>query len=126
MKKNVILKLNNKSKNFYEYMGRFFGSRLVQNKINDRIYDDPNKIWYILLDDNKPVGFASFIGNTIKNLYATTDEQLETLLLNIKKETIIDESIVPRIYINIYSKVKLKIYDDNKYKNFVLITSKEG
>ena len=40
----MILKLTNKDEKFYEYMGKFFGSRLVQRQTNDRIYDDPDKV----------------------------------------------------------------------------------
>ena len=126
MKGNIILKLNNKSANFYNYMGKFFGSRVVQNKIHDRIYDDSNKIWYLLLEEDKPVAFVSMIGNSIKNLYATKDEQLERLLNAIIQKTEIEYSIVPNVYIEIYKKADLKIYDENKYKNFVVIGSKES
>ena len=126
MKRNIILRLNNKSENFYSYMGRFFGSRLVQNKTNDRVYDDPNKEWYILLEEDKPVAFVSMIKDTIKNLYAFKDEQLEELLTGIKKETVIGESVVPKVYISTYKNANLKIYDEDSYKNFVVIGSEEG
>ncbi len=126
MKGNIILKLNNKSDNFYNYMGKFFGSRVVQNKIHDRIYDDANKIWYLLLEEDKPVAFVSMTGNSIKNLYASKDEQLERLLNAILQKTEIDYSIVPNVYIETYKKVDLKIYDEKKYKNFMVIGSKES
>lgn len=44
--------MTNKDDNFYSYMGRFFGSRIVQTETKDRIYDDNNKTWYIYLDKN--------------------------------------------------------------------------
>ncbi len=121
-----ILKINNKNNDFYMYMGKFFGSRVVQNKINDRIFDDANKDWYILLEENKSVGFVSLVNNTIKNIYAINDEQLEYLLIELKNEIKIEESIVPAIYIDIYKKVGLNVYDEDKFKNFVVINSKEG
>ena len=39
----MIIKMTNKDENFYQYMGKFFGSRLVERQTNDRIYDDDNK-----------------------------------------------------------------------------------
>ena len=126
MKRSLILKLNNKSENFYSYMGRFFGSRLVQNKINDRIYDDSNKEWYILLEEDKPVAFVSMVKDTIKNLYSFKDEQLEELLKGLQQEVKISESVVPKVFMSAYKKAKLKIYDENSYKNFLVIGSEEG
>mgnify|MGYP003292759025 FL=1 len=55
----MILKMDNKSKDFYNIMGKFFGSRIVQNKTNDRIYDDNNKEWYVYLENKNPVAFVS-------------------------------------------------------------------
>ena len=34
----------NKDEKFYQYMGKFFGSRLVEKQTNDRIYDDNGKV----------------------------------------------------------------------------------
>ena len=82
----MILKLTNKDEKFYEYMGKFFGSRLVQRQTNDRIYDDPDKLWYIYKDGEKVVAFISIQKNTIKNLYTTKQEYLEKLLERVKKE----------------------------------------
>ena len=43
----MIVKLKNTDEKFYQYMGKFFGSRLVERQTNDRIYDDASKVWYI-------------------------------------------------------------------------------
>ena len=126
MRKNMILKMNNKSENFYNYMGKFFGSRLVQNKINDRVYDDPNKEWYILLEEEKPVAFLSLIDNTIKNVYSLKDEQLEKLLKGVTKDINIHMSILPKVYLDTYKKLDFEIFDDKTYKNFVVVGKKEG
>lgn len=126
MRKNMILKMNNKSENFYNYMGKFFGSRLVQNKINDRVYDDPNKEWYILLEEEKPVAFLSLIDNTIKNVYSLKDEQLEKLLKGVKKDINLQMSILPKVYLDTYKKLDFEIFDDKTYKNFVVVGKKEG
>ena len=90
----MILKLTNKDEKFYEYMGKFFGSRLVQRQTNDRIYDDPDKLWYIYKDGEKIVAFVSIQKNTIKNIYTTKQEYLEKLLEREKKENKITTSIV--------------------------------
>ena len=121
-----ILKINNKDNNFYMYMGKFFGSRVVQNKINDRIYDDANKEWYVLLEENNCVAFASLIKNTIKNIYAVKDEQLEYLLSDLNDQIKFAKSVVPAIYKDVYIKVGLNVQDNCKFKNFVVISSKEG
>ena len=121
MRKNMVLKMNNKSDNFYNYMGKFFGSRLVQNKINDRVYDDPNKEWYVLLEEEKPVAFLSMVENTMKNVYSLKDEQLERLLKCVKKDVNIQTSVVPKVYLDTYKKLDFQIYDESTYKNFVVI-----
>ena len=41
--------MNNTNEDFYKYMGRVFGSRIIQLKTNDRIYDDAEKEWFIYL-----------------------------------------------------------------------------
>lgn len=126
MKKNIVLKMNNKSEDFYNYMGKFFGSRLVQNKINDRVYDDPNKEWYVLMEEGKSVAFLSVVDRVIKNIYALNDEQLEQLLEKFKKDMKnIEESIVPKVYLEIYKKLGFNIVDEISYKNFVVIERKE-
>lgn len=127
MKKNLVLKMNNKTEEFYNYMGRFFGSRIVQNKINDRVYDDPNKEWYVLMEEEKSVAFCSMTDHVIKNIYALNDEQIEELLKVVKRsEKNIQESIVPKVYLDTYKKMNFDIIDDKEYKNFVVIASKEG
>ena len=49
----MIIKITNKDEKFYQYMGKFFGSRLVERQTNDRIYDDNNKEWYIYIEEEK-------------------------------------------------------------------------
>ena len=43
----MVVKMNNKLEGFYGYMGKIFGSRIVQRQISDRIYDDNDKEWHI-------------------------------------------------------------------------------
>lgn len=119
----MIVKLNNKSKNFYSIMGRFFGSRIVQNKTNDRIYDDNKKEWYINFEKNNPVAFVSVSSNIIKNVYSINDESLLELLKYIINDIEIKESIVTKIYVDIYKQSGLVIDENVSYKNFVKIWS---
>ena len=76
----MVIKMNNKSEKFYEYMGKIFGSRLIQNQTNDRIYDDDNKIWYIYLEEEKVVAFVSISNNIIKNIYTKKSKNLKEVL----------------------------------------------
>ncbi len=118
----MILKLTNKDSNFYNYMGKFFGSRIVQTETKDRIYDDNNKIWYIYVDNNnKPYGFISVCDDVIKNIYSSNESYLKELLKQLIKDINIAPSIVTKLYENLYEECGLKIdYLDN-YKHFVMI-----
>lgn len=119
----MILKTNNKEKDFYNIMGRFFGSRIVQNTTNDRIYDDNNKEWYIYLNNNVPVAFISVASNKIKNIYAQQNDYLIDLLRSVMKETKIQDSIVTKIYSDVYNTCGLIIDNNDFYKNFVRVRS---
>ena len=122
----MILKLTNKDEKFYEYMGKFFGSRLVQRQTNDRIYDDPDKLWYIYKDGEKIVAFVSIQKNTIKNLYTTKQEYLEKLLERVKKENKITTSIVTNTYKDLYERCGFTLNNNNSFKNFVTIYSEQN
>ena len=79
----MIVKMTNKDDDFYSYMGKFFGSRIVQTETKDRIYDDNNKVWYIYLNQNsKPCAFISVCDQVIKNIYSNSDDYLKKLLLS--------------------------------------------
>ena len=119
----MILKMDNKSKDFYNIMGRFFGSRIVENKTNDRIYDDNNKEWYVYLDKDIPVAFVSIVSSVIKNVYSIKDDFLIELLTHISKETKIKDSIVTNAYSDVYNSCGFICADDNGYKNFIRIRS---
>ncbi len=119
----MIVKMDNKSKHFYDIMGKFFGSRIVQNKTNDRIYDDNNKEWYIYLDNDSPVAFVSIASGIIKNVYSIKDEFLIELLTYVSKETKINDSIVTKIYYDVYKTCGFNCSGENEYKNFIRIRS---
>ena len=117
----MIVKMTNQDKEFYQYMGKFFGSRLIEKQINDRIYDDDNKEWYIYLEENKVVAFVSLNKNVIKNVYSTKDIYLEKLLKKILQENEITYSTVTKNYIDVYEKCGLKVSEGASYKNFVIV-----
>lgn len=118
----MILKIDNKSKNFYNIMGRFFGSRIVQNKTNDRIYDDNDKEWYVYMDNEIPVAFVSLSSNVIKNVYSIKNEFLVELLNYVKSKIQIQDSIVTVTYFDVYNSCGF-ICDNAGYKNFIRIRS---
>lgn len=118
----MIVKLTNKDDNFYAYMGRFFGSRIIQTETKDRIYDDNNKVWYIYLNqNNKPCAFVSVCDSVIKNIYSVSNDYLKELLLFIMKEIVISPSIVTKIYEDIYIQCGFHIYTLDNYKHFIMI-----
>lgn len=120
----MIIKITNQDEKFYPYMGKFFGSRLVERCTNDRIYDDDNKEWYLYLEEDKVKGFVSISKNVIKNIYGAKDEYLEEILNHLQKEVVLMDSIVTNCYIDIYEKCGFEIKNQT-YKNFVTIHSKK-
>ena len=121
----MIKKITNKDEKFYQYMGKFFGSRLVERQTNDRIYDDASKVWYIYLEGKKAVAFVSIQNNTIKNVYTTKEEYLEKILDRIKRENKITNSIVTNTYKDIYERCGFLLESNTNYKNFVTICMKD-
>ena len=117
----MIIKMTNKDEKFYEYMGKIFGSRLIEKQTNDRIYDDENKDWYIYLEDGKVKAFVSINKNVIKNIYTAKEEYLEEILNEIKVENKIDYSIVTKYYLELYKKCGFKVIETDNFKNFVTI-----
>lgn len=117
----MIIKMTNQDKKFYQYMGKIFGSRKIEKQINDRIYDDDSKEWYIYLDEEEVMAFVSINNSVIKNIYAVEGRYLEEILEKIKEETTIRYSIVTNKYEETYKKCGLQVYNDETYKNFVSI-----
>ena len=114
----MILKINNKHPDFYYYMGKFFGSRIVQTETKDRIYDDNIKTWYIYIDSsNKPYGFISIVDSVIKNIYCSNSEYLKELLYAVKKDVTIQPSIVTKLYESLYYECGFDVlFQDRKTK----------
>lgn len=117
----MVKKITNKDENFYQYMGKFFGSRLIEKQTNDRIYDDDSKVWYVYLEDEKILAFVSVSNNVIKNIYTTKEKYLEEILLRVKKENEITYSIVTNYYKEIYEKCGFQVSKNQDYKNFMTI-----
>ena len=118
----MIIQVVNTDEKFYKYMGKFFGSRTIEKQINDRIYDDDDKVWYLNIEEDRVVAFASVCRNLIKNVYATKDSYLVELLQYLKKEVKIRPSTVTNIYRETYEKAGYQIMTDEVYKNFVKIS----
>lgn len=120
----MILKLNNKDSNFYNYMGKIFGSRVIERQINDRIYDDNNKEWYIYIKEEKVLAFVSVNdSNIIKNVYSSKDEYLKEIFKQLLKDIKVFPSRVSNIYKDIYLDSGLKVTDEENFKNFITIWS---
>lgn len=117
----MVIKMTNKEEKFYQYMGKFFGSRLIEKQTNDRIYDDDSKEWYIYLEEERAMAFVSISKNIIKNVYTTKERYLEEILKKIKKENNITYSIVTNCYKEIYERCGFKVGKEQDYKNFVTI-----
>lgn len=121
----MIKKITNKEENFYQYMGKIFGSRSIERQINDRIYDDDSKEWYVYLKEEKVMALVSISKNVIKNIYTTKEKYLEEILKKVKEEKNITYSVVTKSYTEIYQKCGFKISENQEYKNFVTIYTEE-
>ena len=118
----MIVKMTNKEENFYNYMGKFFGSRIVQTETKDRVYDDNNKVWYIYVDsENKPYGFISVCDGIIKNIYSNNNDYLRELLKKVSTDMQIEPSIVSKLYEDLYQECGLIVTYLDNYKHFVMI-----
>ncbi len=121
----MIKKITNKEEDFYQYMGKIFGSRSIERQINDRIYDDDSKEWYVYLKEEKVMALVSISKNVIKNIYTTKEKYLEEILKKVKEEKNITYSVVTKSYTEIYQKCGFKISGTQEYKNFVTIYTEE-
>lgn len=117
----MIIEMTNKDNDFYQYMGRFFGSRAVERQVNDRIYDDDNKVWYMFIEEEKVKAFVSMSNGVIKNIYTTKDEYLEKILKKILKKDLVSYGVVTNKYVDIYKKSGLLVSEEANYRNFVTV-----
>ena len=121
----MILKINNQDKDFYKYMGPVFGSRKIESEINDRIYDDDKKMWYLSINkkDKKVLALVSVASNIIKNVYTSNEDCLIELLKEIQLDMTIKASVVPIVYTDIYKNSGLIVTEINGYKNYISVRS---
>lgn len=108
--------MNSKTEKFYEFMGPVFGSREVQRTTGDRFYDDPDKTWWIYINDKQVVAVLSVKGSEIKNVYGER-EYLAILLKEVYP--FVSSGIVPCIYREIYDSTGYKVSE--KSSNYVNI-----
>lgn len=116
----MIQKTNNNAEDFYNLMGRFFGSRIVYSITKDRLYDDNDKDWYLYIEKKHVSSFVSISQNKIKNVYSTNRKHLAKLLNYLFKNIPLNPSIVTKAYLDTYKECNLNI-DENSHKNFVKI-----
>jgi hypothetical protein len=122
----MILKITNKDKDFYSYMGKFFGSRILQTETKDRIYDDNDKLWYIYIDHHKNAyGFISVSDDVIKNIYSKNNDYLKELLKKVKQDINVKPSVVTKLYIDLYKKCGFVVDENSGYKHFIIIRSEK-
>lgn len=120
----MIITMTNQDENFYKYMGKYFGSRIVQSQTKDRLYDDNEKIWYLNMNEDKKIlAFGSIVDRMIKNLYTNEINDLVLLLQKITSDIKLLPSTVPLCYEDAYKACNLKITRLGTYKNFVVIRS---
>jgi len=118
-----IVKLNNKSKDFYAHMGKLFGSRLVEEATHDRIYDDPDKKWYVYFEQDRACAFVSVKNYKIKNVYAHKKRYLVPLLEEVVKNEVIVPSIVTKAFVAQYEEAGFVVKE--RSVNFVEIRGHE-
>lgn len=113
----MIKRMTNAHKDFYKYMGHIFGSREVQRKTFDRIYDDSDKEWIMKIEKNAVVAVVSVKDSVIKNVYAEDMDSLIEILKEIYQE--VDTGTVTKVYQKEYISAGYKVIDENK--NFLTI-----
>lgn len=94
--------MTNQDKNFYSYMGPFFGSRKVAKELGMPLWDDDN-IWIIAFNHDKVIGFCSFIKHksqskaTLKSAYVLEEYRNKGVYDRLFKERL-----------NVLKKMKIK------------------
>ncbi len=112
------LRMNNRDRDFYTYMGPIFGSRDVEAETNDRFYDDDNKEWYLNITHGC-VDAAISINDegVIRNVYIGNANAGYEILAELLPEAAM--SVVPRRYADLYEKCGYRVRD--RSVNFVKI-----
>jgi GNAT superfamily N-acetyltransferase len=76
----MIFKMDNKIRDFYVIMGKYFADRGIVKEMDGQIYDN-GFTWYIYLDSNTVLGFISVEDRGaykyIDNFYVTPDNREE-------------------------------------------------
>ncbi|WP_064615495.1 hypothetical protein [Streptobacillus moniliformis] len=100
----MIKRIDNRHKDFYKLFGPIFGSRYIENKTKDRIYDDDFKNWVFFIRNKKIIAFLSMKNNQIKNAWhePECEKELELLLKDVYHE--INGGIVSIIFSKSFEK----------------------
>jgi hypothetical protein len=69
-----VEEINRNRPDFYQLMGRFFGSRSVAAEVGINIYDDHDKRWFVAFDGGL-VGFASLRKALISDCYVLPEKR---------------------------------------------------
>lgn len=118
----MIKRMINTDKDFYKYMGQIFGSREVQRKTFDRIYDDSGKEWIAKIEKNAIIAVVSVKDSLVKNVYAEDTNSLAEILKEIYLE--VDTGTVTKIYRKEYISAGYKIVEEKK--NFLISVVSES
>jgi hypothetical protein len=77
LKNSKIWQISNTDDNFYELMGRVFGSRFIEKQVGLKIYDDSNKQWVITTINDDVIGFCSLQASTISDCFVYPNYRLQ-------------------------------------------------
>lgn len=117
------MKINNKDKNFYIYLGPIFGSREVQRKTGDRFYDDDGKEWYIHLESGHVDVSVSVLKGKIRNVYSENEKELTEILKEILHE--VSSGMIPVVYLESFIKAGYTV-DETKTKKTMSFVPIQG
>ena len=117
------MKINNKDKDFYIYLGPIFGSREVQRKTGDRFYDDDGKEWYIHLESGGIDVSVSILNGKIRNVYSENEKELTEILKEIHRE--VASGMIPVAYLESFIKAGYTV-DETKTKKTMNFVSIQG
>lgn len=79
----TVSELKRESENFYQLMGKYFGSRQVAKEVGINVYDDYDKTWFVAYDNNLMCGFASVRKGLISDCYVLPEKRNKGVFRNL-------------------------------------------